>query len=164
MRVLGVDPGLRELGWAVIEPRAGRNGQKRYAVVSCGVITTSDKSEFAERLFEIGLRLHRIMRRFKPDLCALESVFVWKDPASALKLGMVLGMCVEISRRQNVRVKILSPLFIKSRVSGDRYADKDSVRKAVVRRIRRGGLEGLDGKSVPHHITDAIAVALSSVL
>lgn len=225
MRVLGIDPGLREFGWAIIEAKTGSPKRKtshrkvlkfnrnslrsRYNVISCGLITTSEKKKLIERLSDIATAVQRIVKKFKPDICAIESVFVWKDPSAALKLGMVLGVCIEILRRMNTQTEILSPLSIKSSVSGDRYADKEKVRNAVLKKISLTELISNDGKitsrgfkctfevfnssnsgkikphakksiedeknralsreerkrknetHIPHHITDAIAVALS---
>ncbi|MCS7214332.1 MAG: crossover junction endodeoxyribonuclease RuvC [Candidatus Calescibacterium sp.] len=172
MRVLGIDPGLRELGWAVLESKNGKetnsnkNGKKhpksqKYTLISFGLITTSDDKDVSQRLSEISCEVQKILNKFKPDLCAMESVFVWKDPSAALKLGMVIGTCIEVSRRKKVTVDILSPLFIKSKISGDRYADKDKIGKYVLKKLSLSSGKKLNG-NIPHHITDAIAIALSS--
>lgn len=156
MKVLGIDPGLRELGWAVL-----RSNGRTHKVLAYGVISTDDEKEMEDRFYDIGKGIERIFAKFKPDICAVESVFVWKDPSAALKLGIILGICAEISRRKKAEFKILSPLFVKSKITKDRFADKDKIRRHVV---RKSGLNGKLKKDTPHHITDAIAIALSFLL
>ncbi len=163
MRVLGIDPGLRELGWAVLESSKKKNNKsKKYKLISYGLITTSDKKDISQRLFQIGQEIKMILRKFKPDVCAMESVFVWKDPSAALKLGMVLGTCFEISNSRKIKVRVLSPLFVKSKISGDRYADKNKLGKFVQKKIILNGKTNGFIKELPHHITDAMAIAISS--
>lgn len=153
MLVIGIDPGLRELGWAVLSIKK----PKKIKVVSFGVIKTeSENGNIPERMWEIGKELERIFRKFSPSLCGIESAFVWKDPSAALKLGLVSGMCIEIARRKKAKTVVLSPLYIKSRISGNHIADKEEMRKSIVRKIKKVP------KDVSHHVIDAISVGISA--
>ncbi|GBD03295.1 Crossover junction endodeoxyribonuclease RuvC [bacterium HR19] len=153
MVVIGIDPGLRELGWAVLSIKE----PKKIKVVSFGVIKTeSENGNTTERMWEIGKELERIFRKFSPSLCGIESAFVWKDPSAALKLGLVSGMCIEIARRKKTKTVVLSPLYIKSRISGNHIADKEEMRKNIARKIKK------IPKDVPHHVIDAISIGISA--
>jgi len=84
-----------------------------------------------------------------------------------LKLGLIVGVCVEIARRKKVEVQIISPLYIKSKITGgDQMADKEKVKKSVIRKLKKFGCKtnGKLTKDIPHHITDAISIAISANL
>ncbi len=188
MRVLGIDPGLRELGWAVVDfeeidenkkrdkkenkeknkkkkrkEKGERNkgqvvikiGSRKYffRIVSYGVISTDGGDQLTARLSSLGKELSSVFSRWSPDFCGIESVFVWKDPSAALKLGMVVGICVEVARRRKVISQIISPLFARSKILGDKHAGKEVVGNF----FKKLGMKA----DVSHHITDAVAIAIS---
>ncbi len=185
MRVIGIDPGLRELGWAVLEITQ-KKGAFRLKLLDFGVIITNGEGENSveERISQIGAELGRVFRKWRPELCGIESPFVWRDPSAALKLGMVVGTGIEIARRHSSEVVLLSPLYIKSKITGNQHADKEEVKAKIKkllekadrgknkkrkkgeknnsRRKRMSKFQNIKG--VPHHVTDAISTAVSAVM
>ncbi len=163
MRVIGIDPGLRELGWAILDI----NG-KKIKLRDFGVIQSQDNGELAKRVWEIGKKMEIVFRKWKPDIAGIESVFVWRDPSASLKLGIIVGTCLEIARRRKVEVQIISPLYVKSKITGgDQMADKEKVKKSVIRKLKKFEGNKINGKItqyIPHHITDAISIAISANL
>jgi crossover junction endodeoxyribonuclease RuvC len=162
MRIIGIDPGLRELGWAILDI----NG-KKIKLRDFGVIQSQYNGELVERIWEIGKKMEMVFKKWKPDIAGIESVFVWKDPSASLKLGIIVGTCIEIARRKKVEVQIISPLYIKSKITGgDQMADKEKVKKSVIRKLKKfeGKMDGKLAQDIPHHITDAISIAISANL
>jgi crossover junction endodeoxyribonuclease RuvC len=162
MRVIGIDPGLRELGWAILDI----NG-KKIKLRDFGVIQSQDNREIVERIWEIGKKIEEVFRIWKPDIVGIESVFVWKDPSASLKLGLIVGTCIEIARRRKVEVQIISPLYVKSKITGgDQMADKEKVKKSVIRKLKKfeWKMNGKITQDISHHITDAISIAISANL
>jgi len=162
MRVIGIDPGLRELGWAILDI----NGEK-IKLRDFGVIQSQDNREIVERIWEIGKKIEEVFRIWKPDIAGIESVFVWKDPSASLKLGLIVGTCIEIARRRKVEVQIISPLYVKSKITGgDQMADKEKVKKSVIRKLKKfeWKMNGKLTQNISHHITDAISIAISANL
>ena len=81
MRILGIDPGLRNLGWGVIEARGSRLSH-----VANGVCKSSGE-DLATRLLSLHRQLSDILKQFAPDEAAIEQTFVNKDGVATLKLG-----------------------------------------------------------------------------
>jgi len=89
IRILGVDPGLRNTGWGVIEVAGSRLGY-----VSCGSIHTDAATSLAERLALIHRALARLVEDERPAEAAVEETFVNRDPQSTLKLGQARGVAL----------------------------------------------------------------------
>jgi Holliday junction resolvasome RuvABC endonuclease subunit len=82
-----------------------------------------------------------------------------------LKLGLIVGTCIEIARRSKVEVQIVSPLYVKSKITGgDQMADKEKVKRSVIRKLKKfeGKMNGKITQDISHHITDAISIAISA--
>ena len=82
MRVLGIDPGLRNLGWGVIDVEGSRLSH-----VANGICHSSGP-DLAARLLSLYEQLTDILHRFDPQAAAVEQTFVNKDGAGTLKLGV----------------------------------------------------------------------------
>ncbi len=189
MKVLGIDPGLKEFGWAVINVLYDLNGYRnngfrikskidkigndkgkkrirripKVKIVDWGVISTSEKDNLGVRLCSIGKRISLVLRKHQPEVIGIETPFVWRNPGSALKLGMVVGLCVEAARKYGGLIKFVAPISAKSRVTGFQFASKENVRKAVIRAIKNKSKFIKEKNDIPHHIWDAVSVAISSV-
>ncbi len=86
MRVIGIDPGLRNLGWGVIDVAGSRLSH-----VANGIIHSDAKNDLATRLLELHNALTRIFEQYRPDGAAVEQTFVNKDAVATLKLGQARG-------------------------------------------------------------------------
>ena len=73
MRVLGIDPGLRNLGWGIIDS----NGS-RLSHVANGVCK-SQGSDLSARLVSLFEGLNFIIKEYRPEIAAIEKTFVNKD-------------------------------------------------------------------------------------
>ena len=92
MVVLGIDPGIKRTGYAVVEARGGM------AVVRVsGVLSTSPRAPFHERLKYIHHGLTEIVTRFQPDEIAVEDVFVKNNVRVALRMGHVRGVALLVA-------------------------------------------------------------------
>ena len=87
-RILGIDPGSRKTGFGIIE----LDGQKIHHVIN-GRLMVGD-GDFPDRLRQIFEGLTDIIQRYKPDMVAIEKVFLHKNPDSALKLGQARGAAI----------------------------------------------------------------------
>ncbi|MGA9659714.1 MAG: crossover junction endodeoxyribonuclease RuvC, partial [Asticcacaulis sp.] len=82
VRILGLDPGLRRLGWGLIDVEGAR-----LSWVAHGVIEPTTDADLSVRLLELYERLSDVIAEWSPDETAIEEVFVNMNPASTLKLG-----------------------------------------------------------------------------
>jgi hypothetical protein len=81
MRVMGIDPGLQNMGWGVIEVEGARIRHVANGVVHSG------QGDLAERLLRLYEQMRAVVAEQAPDAAAVEQTFVNKDAAGTLKLG-----------------------------------------------------------------------------
>ena len=147
--VIGIDPGIRNTGWGVIRVE-GNN----LLHLCHGVIKTEDNESDALRLNFIAKSLDEIIKKYKPDIAAIEKIFVSNSGESALKLGMARGVALNslISHKQII-IKELAARYIKKAITGTGAADKDQIKYMI---------EKLLGKIVVQSdAADALAIAIA---
>jgi crossover junction endodeoxyribonuclease RuvC len=164
MRVIGIDPGLRFLGWGVIAvdgPRLTHLGN--------GVVT-SGEGALAERLCRLFDGLSRVVAEFAPEAAAVEQTFVNKDAAATLKLGQARGVAMLVPARAGLMVAEYAPNAVKKAVVGAGHAAKAQIDHMVRMLLPGVVLAGPDAAVAlavaichPHHAgtTDRYAAALA---
>ena len=148
-RVLGVDPGSRYTGWAVVLSAAGR-----FQLAAGGVITTDPAAPMASRLCQILLGLRGVIAVHQPDVAAIEQIFSHRSPQSALVLGQARGVALAALAEGTLSVHEYNASTIKHSVGGSGKADKDQVARMVQMLLG----EQLDGRS---DMQDACAIAMT---
>ena len=122
IRILGVDPGLRNTGWGLIESVGSR-----LVYLGCGSIHTETGMSLADRLALIHRSLAERIVEARPDEGAVEETFVNRDPQSALKLGQARGVALAALSLGGLVVAEYSANLIKKTVVGVGHAEKDQV-------------------------------------
>lgn len=149
MRVLGVDPGTRHLGWGVLE-RAGT----RVEHVAHGVIDIDVSGTFSGRLLEIDDELDRVIKEHAPRVAAVESLFFAKDAQSAAKLGHARGVVLLRLARSGIEAHEYAPALVKRTIAGRGAAEKKQVAMIVTAILRLPAPPRSDA-------ADALAIALT---
>lgn len=149
MRVLGIDPGSRHLGWGILEG----NGT-RITHVAHGVIDVNLDGTFADRLVEIDDELTKVIEEHGPTIGAVESLFFSKDAQSAAKLGHARGVVLLRLCRSKMAVNEYPPALVKRTVVGKGAADKRQVALVVTAILRLPEPPRADA-------ADALAIALT---
>ena len=126
IRILGVDPGLRNTGWGVIE-QEGSN----LRFVACGTVKSDEKLTLAERLKQLFEGLSGIFASFEPDEAAVEETFVNKDARATLKLGHARGITLLVPALSGLPVAEYAPNLIKKTIVGTGHADKSQIHMMV---------------------------------
>lgn len=147
MRVMGLDPGLRALGWGVIDV----SGSKLTHVAN-GICKTST-GDLGMRLVSLFDELSAVWARFTPEAAAVEQTFVNKDGAGTLKLGQARGIAMLVPARAGIAVGEYAPNAVKKAVVGVGHADKRQVEHMV--RMQLPGIE-IAGPDA----ADALAIAI----
>lgn len=149
MRVLGIDPGLRNLGWGVIDVAGAR-----ITHVANG-ICHSDGAEgsLAERLRSLYAQLTEVLRLYAPDSAAVEHTFVNKDAVATLKLGQARGIALLVPAQAGIEVGEYAPNAVKKTVVGVGHAAKVQVDHMVRLHLPGVKITGPDA-------ADALAVAI----
>ena len=148
MRILGIDPGSRILGYGVIDSYGGRLGY-----VSCGTIRTTLRYPMAYRLNEIFDGLNEVIQQHQPEVCAMEDVFMSTNARSALKLGQARGAAVVAAMQNGLAVHDYSPRQVKQAVAGYGQAEKVQIQHMVKVLLKLQGSPSADA-------ADALAVAI----
>ena len=126
IRILGVDPGLRNTGWGLIEAAGSR-----LSFVACGSIRTQADAALAERLAAIHCALVGLVESNVPHEAAVEETFVNRDPQSALKLGQARGVTLAALALKALPVSEYAANLIKKTVVGIGHAEKPQVAMMV---------------------------------
>lgn len=149
MVVLGIDPGSRATGWAVMSQRSGR-----YALHDAGVIRGARDSELATRLVLIHEELLGLIARYQPDQVAIEAIFKHKSAESALRLGHARGVCLLTAASHGLPLSEYNPMTVKQSIGGHGRAGKGEIQLLVQR------LLGLT-EPLPQDASDAAAIAMT---
>jgi crossover junction endodeoxyribonuclease RuvC len=126
VRILGVDPGSRAAGWALVT----FNGPPR--LVGAGVLRPPTTTSFAERLLALHDALLAVVERERPDEAAVEKVFSGINPQSLITLGEARGVLLLALARASVPVHEITPAEIKKTITGTGQAGKEQVRRMVL--------------------------------
>lgn len=148
MRVLGIDPGLRNLGWGVIDVV----GSKLTHVANG--ICHSTGTDLALRLLSLHRQLTEVVVRFQPTVAAVEQTFVNKDAVATLKLGQARGIALLVPAQAGLEVGEYAPNAVKKCVVGVGHADKIQVQHMVKMQLPGVKLAGADA-------ADALAIAMT---
>lgn len=146
-RILGIDPGSRLTGFGVLDFQGDTP-----TYVTSGTIRSMEGA-FADRLRQIFESVSDIMVEYRPDIVAIESVFMHKNAGSALKLGHARSAALCATFQHNIEVFEYAPREIKQAVVGTGAATKEQVQHMVVSILQ------LDGTPAPD-ASDALAAAM----
>ena len=149
MVILGVDPGLANTGWGVIETRGSVARARAY-----GCVSTASDEKIDARLGKITSELHRVIEAYEPAELAIENVYFARNERSAIATAQARGAAIVACSERGLEVGEYTPMQIKQAVTGTGTADKDQV-TFMVRRLL-----ALDHDPSPDHAADALAAAL----
>lgn len=149
MRVLGIDCGTERTGFGIID-----SDGKIHRLVDSGVIRTSPKTSFQNRLHEIATGLRASILSFGPEMAAVEEVFHAVNVKTALKLSHVRGVALLVIAEAGVEFAEYSALEVKTSVVGYGRAEKHQVQKMVASLLK------LDREIESEDASDALAIAI----
>jgi crossover junction endodeoxyribonuclease RuvC len=151
VRLLGVDPGTRTVGWGVIETR-GRSP----SLVACGACRAPKGARgVPERLAALADALGEVVHEHRPDAAAVERAFFGKNAEAALRVGEARGAILACLAREGVPVHEVTPAEVKRAVTGTGAAHKTQVQTMTA------AVLGLDRPPEPLDASDAVAAAVS---
>ena len=148
MRVIGIDPGLRHTGWGVVEFK-----YNKIIHIEDGIISPSTKLDDGKRLLEIKNQLQKIINRYNPNVSVIEKIFVGSGSISSLKLGMARSASMIALSEAGLKIKELSPKFVKKTVTGYGSASKEQI-KSMIEKLLNIVPKNEDS-------SDALAIAIS---
>lgn len=149
MRILGIDPGLANTGWGVIDTI-----QHKSRPVSFGVIKTNKEVDQSLRIYSIAEQIAKISKQYEIEYCSMEDIYFTKNISSAISVAKVIGAITHSLGENNIPLTMYSPLQIKSTITGYGKADKKQVQDLIRFHL------GLSEIPRPDHAADALAAAV----
>lgn len=159
MRILGIDPGYERLGIAVLEKVASAKGygvSKKEKVIFSECFKTSAKLEFNERLLLIGEEVKKIIKKYKPEVLSIETLFLNTNHKTVMRVAEVRGVVIYEAARARLKIFEASPPQIKIATTGYGRANKEQIIKMVKILVE------VDKSKTSDDELDAIAIALTA--
>lgn len=152
MIILGIDPGIADTGFGLIK----KTGNK-IACLTYGSIKTPAKTDVADRLETISNDLNVLIKKYKPDLIAVEQLFFAKNVKTALVVGQARGVVLLTAKQNNIPLTEFTPLQVKQAVTTYGKADKTQIQRMVKMIL------GLSKIPKPDDAADALAIAICAI-
>ncbi len=147
IRILGIDPGSRYMGYGVIEQEGSR-----LKLVDANRLVLGN-APFTERLLRIDSFLNEYLQQMQPDEAAFEGIFHQKYADAAIKLGHARGVAIVACARFGLPLFEYSPTDVKQSITSFGHAEKAQVAQMV--RILLGVQNAW-----PVDASDALAIAI----
>ncbi|MBI4583886.1 MAG: crossover junction endodeoxyribonuclease RuvC [Planctomycetes bacterium] len=148
-RILGIDPGTRSVGYAVLE----LDRSLKPVVLAHGAAAARAALPISDRLKKIYLSLAGLLEKSRPDVVVVEEVFYGKNFQSALKIGEGRGVVLLAAALAGRAVVEYPPATVKQAVTGNGRATKDQVERVIARLLK------LEKPIASPDAADALAIA-----
>ena len=154
MRILGIDPGYERLGIAILEKNQKNNSKEQVIFSEC--FKTSAKLEFSERLKLIGEEVKKIIKEYRPEVLAIETLFLNTNQKTVMHVAEARGVVMYEASCAGLKIFEASPPQIKIATTGYGRASKEQIIKMVKILVEIDNLKKSDDE------LDAIAIALTA--
>ena len=152
MIILGIDPGIAKVGYGIIE----KKGKQEPCLVDYGCFETKKSGNFSKRLFKIYQGLKKIIKKYKPDLLAVENIYFAQNTKTAIDVGKVIGIILLAAEEARLPLTEISPLQVKQSLTTFGRADKKQVQEMVKIFLKMKEIPK------PDDAADALAIALTA--
>ena len=148
MIILGIDPGTARMGYGVIKKEGGKT-----LFLDAGILKIK-KSDSLHIFLQIKIGLEQIIKKWKPEIMAIEKVYFSKNQKTAMSVAEARGVAILTGLEAGLEIKEYSPNEIKAGLTGYGHADKRGVAKMVNLALGTPKLKIIDDAS------DALAIAI----
>ncbi len=145
MKILGIDPGTSLIGWGIIE---------NLKSLDYGAFRTKSNIHNRERVADVYDFFAKLIKKHKPDVVALETLFFFKNAKTVMQVSEIRGVLLLVAVNQGLPVREFTPLQVKQAISGYGRADKLQVQTMVKLVL------GLAETPKPDDVADALALAI----
>ena len=150
MKILGIDPGLIQTGFGLINIK----NSNEIKLIDYGIIKPLLKDTLPKRLLTIFDDICEIIKIHKPQIFVIEDIFYGKNVKSAMRLGQARGAAMVAAASNEIPIYEYSARKVKQSMTGNGNAHKEQVQFMVKARLR------MDIMPEPIDASDALAVAL----
>lgn len=149
MKILGIDPGMAIVGYALIEVN-----NDKIELLTSGSIQTDKKLNDSKRLAEIYDDLSIIVEKYQPDCASVEQLFFFKNQKTVIPVAEARGVILTVLEKFNIPTYSYTPMEVKQVLTGYGRAEKKEVEQMVKLTLKSQKLPKLDDT------IDAIAIAI----
>lgn len=150
MRILGIDPGMAIVGYSIV------NYDGKHVVLEhSGSIQTPKGKRESARLLEIFNDMTSIVKKYQPDVCAIEKLFFFRNQTTVMPVAHARGVILTVLEQFNIPIYEYTPMEVKQILTGYGRADKKEVEQMVKISLGAENLPKLDDT------VDSIAIAIS---
>ncbi len=149
MRVIAIDPAVRNTGYAILE-----GDHQAQQALDFGVISIPAKLTQSEALAAIHTGIGNLIKKWQPDEAAVEGIIYVQSHRTAISMGAARAATIIASAQAGLKIYEYAPRKVKKVITGNGSADKQQV--AFMARTLLGLTE-----NPPHDAADAIAVAIA---
>jgi len=155
MIIIGIDPGTATTGYGVIKTEPERRKSKNnLRCLEYGIIETNPSSSPEQRLKRLNNELNKLLRKYTPQVLAVESVFFFKNLKTAIPVSEAKGVILLTAAKKNICVRQFTPLQVKMTICGYGRGTKIQIQKMVKQILN------LAKEPKPDDAADALAVAI----
>lgn len=147
--ILGFDPGFADTGWGLIS-----KGSRGLQFIDAGSIKTAKHKDFSKRLQIIHTEADKLLKKYNPDLVAVEKLYFAKNAKTALDVGQARGVLLLAIIANKKEILEFTPLQIKQAVCANGQASKNQVGLMVKTLLK------LKSVPKPDDAADALATAI----
>ena len=150
MKILGIDPGMAIVGYSIVN-FDGKNIQLEHS----GSIQTPKGEREAARLLEIFNDMTSIVEKYKPDVCAIEKLFFFRNQTTVMPVAHARGVILTVLEQFKIPIYEYTPMEVKQILTGYGRATKKEVEQMVKISLETEKLPKLDDT------VDSISIAIS---
>ncbi len=151
--ILGIDPGLRRTGYAILSPGVYPDPGK---LIEAGIIRLNERLPLTERLVELKKSLTDLITGRQLTLLACEELYAhYKHPRTAILMGHARGVILAEAAQAGLSILSIAATNVKKLLTGNGHASKRQIQIAVTTTLR------LKEIPEPNDVADAIAIALA---
>ena len=150
MKILGIDPGMAIVGYSIVD-YDGKNIELEHS----GSIQTPKGEIESARLLEIFNDMTSIVEKYKPDVCAIEKLFFFRNQTTVMPVAHARGVILTVLEKFGIPIYEYTPMEVKQILTGYGRASKKEVEQMVKIALESEKLPKLDDT------VDSIAIAIS---
>jgi len=156
MRILGIDPGTARMGYGIVdsEKKKQRETPSTLSCVAFGCLETDKTMGAGERLAVLEKGLFKLIKEYKPDVVAVETLFFFKNNKTVMAVSEARGVVLLTAAKKKLPTFEFSPLQVKMTVSGYGRADKKQVQRMIAKTLF------LEDIPRPDDAADALSIAV----
>ena len=149
MKILGIDPGMAIVGYAIVEYE-----NDNFNIIGSGSVRTDKSLSDSERLHEIYKDMSTIIKEYQPDCSAIEKLFFFKNQKTVIPVAEARGVIMMTLQKYNIPIFEYTPIEVKQVLTGYGRAAKKEVEQMVKYTLNTDTVPKLDDT------VDAVAIAI----